>query len=69
MENLKWDYNQNLERYYRGCEYLEQHRDEIDKYLPELNKISNNLNLILEQIMKYEHVTDDEIINGFTLEE
>ena len=62
MESYQEEYNKLLERYYNGCKYLEQHRDEIDRHLDLLLEIQNNLNKILEK----NKITDTNIIlNGF----
>ena len=38
MENelyqLKWEYNNTLNRYYNGCNYLEENVSDTDKYMP-----------------------------------
>lgn len=65
---LKWNYNHNLNRYYNGCNYIEQNREDTNKFLPELLSIQENLEILLNEIMKYEDVTEREILNGFNLE-
>lgn len=67
MNDLKWNYNHNLKRYWDGCEYLKKHKKDIDKWLPELLEILNDINLFLEEIMKYESVTDKQILEGFEI--
>lgn len=62
MEDYKVEYNKLLERYYNGCKYLEENRNEIDKHLNLLLDIQNNLNKIIER----NKITDTNIIlNGF----
>ena len=62
MEAYKIEYNKLLERYYNGCKYLEENRDEIEKHLDLLLNIRNKLDIM---ITKY-NITDNEIIlNGF----
>ena len=39
---LKWNYNNNLIRFYNGCKYLEKNRDKIDKYINEILDIKKN---------------------------
>lgn len=67
IEELKWNYNYNLGRYYKGCEYCSTHKNEIDKWLPELMDILDNINILLEEIMKEKNVTEQEIVGGFNL--
>lgn len=64
---LKWNYNHNLNRFYNGCNYLEEHTEQIDKFLPTLLEIKESLELFLEEIMKEQTVTNDEVLNGFNL--
>lgn len=61
MQKLKELYNKTLKRYYDGCNYIEEHVDETDKYLPAVLELLNNLNKILERIP----ATEEEILNGF----
>ena len=68
LDKLKQEYNHNLTRYYNGCKYLEKCDDEeIDKWLPELLKILNRINELLEKIMKQQEVSRKEILEGFEL--
>ena len=67
LYDLKWNYNYNLKRYNNGCNYLEKHRNEIDKWIPELMNILENINLLLEEIEKNIDVNDKEILEGFEL--
>lgn len=64
---LKQKYNENLRRYYNGVNYLDEHIEECDKYLPILLKLLDNINIILERIMQLETVTDKEILEGFAI--
>lgn len=61
MPNLKELYNKTLQRYYNGCNYIEEHIQEADKYLPEVLKLLDTLNQILKRIP----ATEEEILNGF----
>lgn len=67
IEDLKWNYNYNLRRYNKGCEYCNTHKSEIEKWLPELLDILDNINTLLDEIIKQENVTEQEIIGGFKL--
>ena len=62
MDKLKQIYNKTLQRYYNGCNYLREHIDECDKYLPEVLKLKDNMNKILEKIP---NATSEEVLNGF----
>lgn len=61
MEKLKQTYNKLLQRYYNGCNYIEENIKEADKYLPEVLKLLDTLNQILKRIP----ATEEEILNGF----
>ena len=65
MQNLKEIYNQTLQRYYNGCNYIEQHIEEVDKYLPAVEGLLNKLNLLIKQIG---NMTEKEILEGFNIE-
>lgn len=67
MENkeLKVMYNQKIKRYYNGCQYIKEHCRETDKWLPEVLKILDEMNLILEEIQLTEEVSKEEILEGF----
>ena len=65
LNELKQEYNHNLARYYNGCNYCEEHRNEVDKWLPELLNIQEKINNLLEEIMKYQKVSNKEILEGF----
>lgn len=69
LEDLKWNYNYNLSRFYKGCEYCNKHIEEADKWLPELLSVLDNINLLLDEIMINQNVTKDEILQGFTIRE
>lgn len=60
--NLRQEYNKTLRRYYNGCNYIEEHLKEKDKYLPIVKELLNKMNEILEKIPK---ATEEEILNGF----
>lgn len=62
MDKLKQIYNKTLQRYYNGCNYIEEHIDECDKYLPTVLKLLDVLNQILKRIP---NATEEEILNGF----
>lgn len=49
MESYKQEYNNLLKRYYNGCKYLSENPKEIEKFMPELLKILENINIIIVQ--------------------
>lgn len=59
---MKELYNKILQRYYNGCNYIEEHLEEVDKYLPKVLELLDKLNKILEKIP---NATEGEILNGF----
>ena len=61
MQKIKELYNTTLQRYYNGCNYIEEHIEEVDKYLPNVMKFLDTLNQILKRIP----ATEEEILNGF----
>ena len=62
MQNLKQVYNHLLQRYYNGCDYLEAHPEETERYMPVVLEIKKTLEQILERIP---NATTEEILNGF----
>lgn len=67
LKELKMDYNFNLNRLYNGCNYLDEHPEDCDKYLNELFKVYNKVDVIIRQIEKYQKVTSDEVLGGFNI--
>jgi len=65
LEELKWNYNRNLTRYYNGCNYLILHNEETDKWISILLELLNDMNVLLEEIQKTILVSNEEILNGF----
>lgn len=67
LYQLKWEYNNTLNRYYNGCNYIEEHLEEADKYLPVVLELLDKINNILEQIQKKQFISEAEILGGFEL--
>lgn len=65
MQRVKELYNEILQRYYNGCNYIEEHIEEADKYLPAVKELLNRLNLLIEKIG---NITEKEILEGFEIE-
>lgn len=66
LEELKWNYNYNLGRYYNGISYLEKHPKQVDKWIPEILEIKTNIDILLKEIMKQQNVSKEEILTGFS---
>ncbi len=64
---LKWEYNSTLKRYYNGCNYIEEHPKEAQKYLPIILKLLNKINELLRQIQKKQTISEQEILGGFEI--
>lgn len=64
--NLKKQYNHILQRYYNGCNYIEEHLEESDKYLPIVCELLKKLNKIIKKIG---NMTEKEILEGFNIEQ
>ena len=67
LYQLKWEYNHTLNRYYNGCNYIEEYSEEVDKYLPAVLELLGKLNNLLEQIQKKQLISEAEILGGFEL--
>ena len=61
-KELKQAYNKILQRFYNGCNYIEQNLEETDKYYPKILELKNTMDKILE---KLPNSTEEEILNGF----
>lgn len=67
VEEKKIEYNYILNRYYNGCNYIEEHPDEFDKYIDKIMNFKNELENILEEIQKKQQVSENEILGGFKI--
>lgn len=67
LYQLKWEYNHTLSRYYNGCNYIEEHLEEADKYLPVVLELLGKINNLLEKIQKKQLISEAEILGGFEL--
>ena len=67
LDKLKQEYNHNLTRLYNGDKYCQEHKDEVDRWLPEIQKIIYILERLLEEITKRQEVSSKEILEGFEL--
>lgn len=62
MENYKIIYNKLLERYYNGCNYLNNNLNKYDIYIQDLLNILDEIN---EISIRHPEMTKDELLNGF----
>lgn len=68
VEELKMKYNCILNRYYNGCNYIEAHPDEFDKYFYKILEFKEELEDILKEIIqKGETPENEEILGGFEI--
>lgn len=65
MIEVKKTYNYYLKRYYDGCNYIEQHPEQAEKYEKQIIKFLNVLNAIIAALG---NMTDKEIREGFKIE-
>lgn len=65
MEYIKKTYNYYLKRYYDGCNYIEQHPEEAEKYEENIIKFLNVVNSIIAALG---NMTEEEIREGFKIE-
>lgn len=63
---FKFTYNSTLNRYYKGCNYLIEHPEETDKYLPKLLEFKDTLEEIIKKFAREgKPMTEKEILSGF----
>ena len=67
ISELKKRYNELLSRLRKGCIYLENNRQDIDKYISEIEKIQNEMEKITNKIMEKEEMSKEQIIKGFDI--
>lgn len=67
LKQIKWEYNNVLNRYYNGCNYLIDNPNEFDKYINIIMELKSKLDELINIIIKRQNITEDEILGGFTL--
>lgn len=67
IEDMKFNYNYLLMRYQKGCCYISENMNEFEEWITTLNDILDNMNIILDELLKYINISDDEILKGFKL--
>lgn len=65
MVEQKMKYNYILNRYYNGCNYIEAHPNEFDKYINKIMEFKMQLDNLLSEIQTNQEVSEDEILGGF----
>jgi len=64
---LKWKYNNTLNRYYNGCNYITDNPEQFDKYINKVMELKAEIDRLLDKIMDKQNVTTEEILGGFEL--
>lgn len=67
MFNEKWNYNNNLNRFYNGCNYIIENPEKFDEYIDNIMNLKHNCEIFLLRIESKETITRNEILNGFDL--
>lgn len=67
IQEQKMKYNYFLNRYYNGCNYIEAHPTEYDKYIEKIEEFKAQMEDLLTEIEKKQKVTDDEKLGGFEI--
>lgn len=63
---LKFKYNTTLKRYFAGCNYIMEHEEETDKYLPKVIELQDTLEEIIKKFARDgKPMTEREILMGF----
>ena len=57
LYQLKWEYNNTLNRYYNGCNYLEGHMSDTNKYMPLLLELLEKIEALIDKIQEKQSVT------------
>lgn len=66
MEEKKIEYNKILQRYYNGCNYISEHLEEAEEYVPVVKKFIKKLDEIIKEIGD---MTEKEKLEGFNIEQ
>lgn len=67
LYQLKWEYNNTLNRYYNGCNYITENPTQFDKYIGNVMDLKKKIDNLLDEIMKKQNVTTEEILGGFEI--
>lgn len=67
VEELKIKYNYILNRYYNGCNYVESHPEEFEKYIDKIIEFKSELDYLIKQIEGKQKISEEEILGGFKI--
>lgn len=67
VEELKIKYNYILNRYYNGCNYVESHPEEFEKYIDKIIEFKSELDDLIKQIEGKQKISEEEILGGFKI--
>ncbi|MCI8640669.1 MAG: hypothetical protein HFJ59_02180 [Clostridia bacterium] len=67
VEELKMKYNYILNRYYNGCNYVEAHPEEFNKYIDKIMQFKTELDELIKIIEKKQRISKEEILGGFKI--
>ena len=67
VEELKIKYNYILNRYYNGCNYVESHPEEFEKYIEKIIEFKSELDDLIKQIEGKQKISEEEILGGFKI--
>lgn len=67
VDELKIEYNYILNRYYNGCNYVEAHPEEFEKYIDKIMAFKEKLDNLITQIGKKEKIDENQILGGFKI--
>ncbi|MCI8272886.1 MAG: hypothetical protein HFJ55_02245 [Clostridia bacterium] len=67
LKQIKWEYNNTLNRYYNGCNYLTNNPEQFDKYIDDVMQLKSKIDELLYTIMNEQDVTEAEVLGGFSL--
>lgn len=67
VDELKIEYNYILNRYYNGCNYVEAHPEEFEKYIDKIMEFKSKLDSLILKIEKEEKIDENQILGGFKI--
>ncbi len=67
IQIIKQKYNYILNRYYNGCNYVEEKPEEFSRYIETIMKFKEELEKLLKEIEKKQEISEEEILGGFRI--